>query len=248
MTAKDLWPTPLKHQVIKEIVTDSPSKRKHALEAKVDQVRQLFTKRPRSQNQRQSSPQQDPATLPSEPDSHRTTLSPLPSLSPDPRTTPSMSPPAESSPPKSALPSDSQFDGRSSLGIRSDPMGGGVDDEESDGGYPKNSGPMILNAGSLMKFMGRSEEENMSSGRVRFTMKDRAPEEKARWNLTHNVVKLEFIHTGPPPPAEERDNRLTDDEELRRLIAQRYKDIFGEEALDLNRREIEGVSLCFLII
>lgn len=127
-------------------------------------------------------------------------------------------------------------------------MGGGVDDEESDGGYPKNSGPMILNAGSLTKFMGRSEEENMSSGRVRFTMKDRAPEEKAKWNLTHNVVKLEFIHTGPPPPAEERDNRLTDDEELRRLIAQRYKDIFGEEALDLNRREIEGVSLCFLII
>lgn len=79
-------------------------------------------------------------------------------------------------------------------------------------------------------------------------MKDRAPEEKAKWNLIHNVVKLKFIHIGPPPSAEERDNRLTDDEELRRLIAQRYKDIFGEEALDLNRREIEGVSLCFLII
>ena len=79
-------------------------------------------------------------------------------------------------------------------------------------------------------------------------MKERTPEEKAKWNLIHNVVKLEFIHTEPPPPAEERNNRLTDDEELRRLIAQRYKNIFGEEALNLNRREIEEVSLCFLII
>lgn len=248
MTAKDLWPSPLKHQVIKEIVTHSPSKRKHALEAKVDQVRQLFTKRPRSQNAGELLPQQAPSTLRSEPDSQRPSLSPSPPLSPDPRTSSSMSPPARSPPHKSALPSDSQFGDHSSLGIRSDPLGAGVDDDESYGGYPKYSGPMILNAGSLKKLVGRSEEENMSSGRVRFTMKERTPEEKAKWNLTHNVVKLEFIQTGPPPPAEERDSRLTDDEELRRLIAQHYKDIFGEDALDLNRREIEGVSICFLII
>ena len=244
--AKDLWPSPYKHQVIEEIVSHSPSKRKHALEAKVDQVRQLFTKRPRSQNQQP--PQQDPQPLPSEPDRPRPSLSPLPSPERDRWTGSPMSAPERSSPPKSALPSDSQLSGRSSLGIRSDPMGGRVDDEDSDGGYPESSGSKIINAGSLTKSMGRSDEENMSSGRVRFTMKERTPEEKAKWNLTHNVVKLEFIHTGPTPPAEERDNRLTDDEELRQLIAQRYKDIFGEQALNLNRREIEGVSLCFLTI
>jgi hypothetical protein len=186
-TAKSIWPSPYKHEVIAEIQSHSPNKRKQALTAKLGEVR-LFSTKKRIQ--------QDPRPSPSEPDNSHRSLSPLPLPEQDRLTVSPLSVIEQSSPlpPRSTfpMPSDSQL---STLGIQSDSMVGGVGDGESDG-EDYDSG--IINAGSLKKgIIRRAAEENMVSGRVRFMMKERTPEEKAKWNLTHNVVKLEFINMGP---------------------------------------------------
>lgn len=249
-TAKSIWRTLNKQAVIAEVVSHSPSKRKQALTAKLDEVRRLAAKTPSSQNQHQSFTPQNPPSSPADPVIPRPAISPL--LSPEQgrlSASPFSLPTRSSTPPPNSTfppPSDSQLSRPSTSGIRSDSIGVGIGDEESDEEDYGNRGSGIISAGSLKKsIMGRAAEENMVSGRVRFTMKGKTPEEKAKWSLTHNVVKLEFIQTGPSPPAEERDNRLTDDEELQQLIAQRYRDIFGEEAPDVNNYGIVGVSSRF---
>jgi hypothetical protein len=79
-------------------------------------------------------------------------------------------------------------------------------------------------------------------------MKMMTPEEQAKWSLTFMAVTLEYIHTGPPPPDKERDSRLTDDKQLQQLITQRYRESFGQEALDMTRVDVEGVTLHYSTI
>jgi hypothetical protein len=240
--AKYVWKSPEKHQVIKEIQEHSPRKRKDVLAKKLNEtVRmpprqpafsltsrttepELFSRNPSSETERRRELSNSASKSPT-PESPSQTEDEIP---PDPAsggadTRERSSPPAS---PKS-LP-------RNNHGIRSDPYQIGDEDDTSE----------IQDGGIVSRRAQAARSVSELSRRSRWTMKTHSnDEDDGRWQITWAALRLDLIQHGPPPSDEESESRLTNDHNIRKMIRDRYNEVFGVTAPDLTAEMIESVTL-----
>lgn len=212
--AAQIWRTPHKQRVLKDLSDISPTKRQGALQAKIFNL-----------------------TDPSPP------LPPLPPLPPPPPSEPSEEEDAVESeedeaerqrPPQSSPPAGSRVR-ESSLLIRSDTPG------RTEGSGWDTEDDVIKEGGALTKQRPIGSRVSALSGRPRWTMKEIPESEKATRTIMFTALTLDYINEGPPPPDAERDSRLTNDSRMRDIIETRYRQAYPDDFSLLGGIEIEAV-------
>ena len=89
--------------------------------------------------------------------------------------------------------------------------------------------------------------------RVRYRISDAPENDQPRWRRLCEAVVLDFIQKGPDAPAPEghgSKKRYADDRALRRIIKNRYKEVFNKpnDTQHMTELQIEMVIVCLRIL